>query len=246
MPDKAFIDTLTALGLSENEAKIYLAILASGPSTIVKVARASGIKRTTVYSVMDALKNKGLISVEIKGLKQLFAAENPGKLEALAEERKKKLERSLPELAALYNLKGGESSIKYYEGLSGLKTVYENLLAIIQPHDYYLVVGDQEAWLNLDEKYFKKFIERRAKYNIDIRLILQNTESAREFQKFQRNYNEQIKLLAPQVKLKSELVITPRRFITHQLDSPLITIVIENQNVIQLQKEIFEVIWQSL
>jgi sugar-specific transcriptional regulator TrmB len=64
---------LTDLGLSEHEALVYLANISLGPTTILKIAQAAEIKRTTVYAVIESLKTKGLINVQIKGFKKLFA-----------------------------------------------------------------------------------------------------------------------------------------------------------------------------
>src|SRR3989338_6121463 len=113
MKNTKLIELLEELGLSENESKVYFASLSLGPATIIRIANTAEIKRTTVYSVVEALKQKGLINLEIKGFKKLYAAENPEKLETILEVKRNKLKAMLPEFAGLYNLKGGESFIKY-------------------------------------------------------------------------------------------------------------------------------------
>lgn len=116
-------DFLTELGLTENEAAVYLIGLSLGPTTILNIAKASGIRRTTVYSVVEVLKTKGLMHIEPRGFKQVFVAESPEKLELILEAKRSSLRRMLPELSALYNLKGGESTIKYYEGMEAIKYI---------------------------------------------------------------------------------------------------------------------------
>ena len=44
---------LREIGLSENEATIYLAALTRGPTTALYLSRASGIKRSTVYATFN-------------------------------------------------------------------------------------------------------------------------------------------------------------------------------------------------
>lgn len=244
--DKKLINTLLDLGLTENEARIYLAAIALGPTTILKIAKEADIKRTTVYSVVESLKQKGLISIEMKGWKKLFTAESPEKLELILEEKRKKLRDNLHNLLSLYNVDAKESLIKYYEGLPAVKTVYEELLRKIRPREDYLVIGSQEWWYNLDPDYFQKFIERRAKLPINIRLLFQDSALARKHQKFEKNYNEKIKILPKGTKLSTNMVIIPHMVVIHQLTPPIIAIVIKNKNVIQMQKEMFEIIWDSL
>ena len=77
MADNKLIHTLESLGLSENEAKVYYAALTLGPASILNIARAAGIKRTTVYSVVEALKQRGLMVLEVKGFKQNYVAQDP-------------------------------------------------------------------------------------------------------------------------------------------------------------------------
>lgn len=237
---------LKELGLSEHEAGVYLAALALGPTTILRIAQAAEIKRTTVYSVMDSLKQKGLVSIAIKGLKKLYVPENPEKLESILESRRAKLQILLPEFVSLYNLKGGGSFIKYYEGREGIKTVYENLLRDLAPHDFYLVVSDMKQWYSLDEQYFQDFIERRAKIPLDIRALFQASPIASKLQQSKPIYKADVKILPSQTALTTNLVVTPGKVIIHQLTHPVQAIVIENKSVIQMHKEMFEIMWSSI
>jgi len=237
---------LVELGLMENEAKVYFASLSLGPATVLKIARSAQTKRTTVYSVVENLKQKGLMNVEVKGLKKLYVAQSPEKLNSMIEARRQKLKDSLPELLSLFNLKGGESFIKYYEGLESIKSVYEGLIQDIKPHEDYCIVADQQKWISLDKEYFLDFTRRRAKLPINIRLLLQDTPTAREFKQYEKNYNFKIKILPKSTQLTTNLVIIPQRVVIHQLTPPLVAIIIENKSVIQMHKEMFEIMWNSI
>ena len=79
-------DVLIDFGLSEHEAAVYLSALSLGQSTVNQIAKHSGVKRTTVYPVIESLKRKGIMNVEVKGFKKLFVAESPDKLERIIEE----------------------------------------------------------------------------------------------------------------------------------------------------------------
>ena len=150
MKNTSLTNTLTTLGLTDHEAAVYLAALSLGPATILKIAGVAEIKRTTVYSVIESLKIKGLMAIHVKGFKKLFVAENPEKLKTILLTRQSLLAQTLPEFLALYNLKGTESTIKYYEGLAGVKSVYESLLTDVRPKEDYLIISHQAEWLNLD------------------------------------------------------------------------------------------------
>src|SRR3989338_2088114 len=116
MKKTQLLEVLKNLGLSTNEASVYFASLALGPATIIRIARSAEMKRSTVYSVIEGLQQRGLMTIEVKGFKKLYSAEDPVKLEKILESRQKDFRSVLGEFAALYNLKGGESFIKYYQG----------------------------------------------------------------------------------------------------------------------------------
>jgi HTH-type transcriptional regulator, sugar sensing transcriptional regulator len=246
MQTEALIQILTELGLSDKEAKVYLASLSIGSAAIQRITRTANIKRTTGYPVVNKLTEMGLMAREIKGLKETYVAENPAKLESMLELKRKKFHSLLPQLTGLYELQGNDSDIKHYQGLSGVKSVYEQLLADIKPHQEYLVISDEQRWLELDEKYFTNFLRQRAKLRIDIRMLLQDTPVARKAKKFERNLNQKIKLLPGNTTLLTNMVITPQKIVIHQLIPPINAIVIKNQSTILTLQQVFDIMWQSL
>lgn len=246
MKNKKLQGILEDIGLSENEARVYLAALAIGPTTILRVAKAAEIKRTTAYSVVESLKQRGLMNIELRGFKQLFAAEDPEKMRGILETRKEKFIESLPEFSSLYNLKGGGGIVKYYEGLESVKNVYERLLHNIQSGEDYLAISNASQWKDLDEKWFEKFMENRARLPINIRLLLQDSVHARQYEKFARNYNFAVKILPKSTTLSTSTTITPQRVVIHQLIPPVMAIVIENESIIKTHREMFEIMWNAL
>jgi len=56
------IDNLMYTGLSEYEAKAYIALLGKNPVTAYELARASGIPTSKIYEVLSRLEEKGIVS----------------------------------------------------------------------------------------------------------------------------------------------------------------------------------------
>ncbi len=248
MNDKKLIEALLGIGLSENEARVYLGSLSLGPATVLKIASTAEVKRTTVYPVIDSLKHKGLMRTVPRGLKRLFVAEDPGKLDVLALNMREKLKNTLPAFQALYNLGGNEGSIKYFEGLEGIKSIYRELLKEMQPGDYYCVISEEKEWLRADQQFFEEFRKERGRISqslgISIRLLLQDSPEAKKVKKYEKNYNEKVKTLPVATNLTTNLIVTPRKTIIHQLIPPISAIVIESKSIIQMHKEMFEIAWK--
>ncbi len=126
--DTSIYKILTDIGLPELEAKVYLAILQLGETTVLKISRATEIKRTTIYHVIESLKQKGLVSEDVQGLKSFLVAEDPQKLSQLLNARAKTFEGILPILSAQYQTKNKTGDTKIYIGAQAIRSVYDSLL----------------------------------------------------------------------------------------------------------------------
>ncbi len=237
---------LVRSGLSTHEGAVYLAMLELGPSVVLKIARQSGVKRTTIYAVVESLRAKGLVGVEERGLKKVFVAESPERLERILEEQKNSLQASFPELQALYSLRGNDSVIRYYRGVEAMRSVYDEMLSELRDGDNYYVLGDPERWDLFDKAYFKKFIEQRLKIDLHTKVVLVASDAGRAYKKTERNYREEVRLLPEGAKLDANMAITPKSIVVHSLTHPITTIVIKTDALVRMQQDLFRVIWDSL
>lgn len=60
-------EILKKLELSEKEIEVYLALFAQGKTTPARLAKATGINRSTVYAILEQLKEKGLVIEDVSG-----------------------------------------------------------------------------------------------------------------------------------------------------------------------------------
>jgi sugar-specific transcriptional regulator TrmB len=73
---ESVVEKLRRVGLTEYEAKAYLALLNTQLSTATQASEKSGVPRTKIYSVLEALRNKGWVRV-YSGVPLLFKAIAP-------------------------------------------------------------------------------------------------------------------------------------------------------------------------
>lgn len=247
MKNQKLLEILKNIGLEENEAQVYLSALSLGPTSVLKISRASGLKRTTVYGIIEDLKQKGLMRVELKGLKQYYTAESPEKLEVILESKQKEFSAYLPEFLTLHKDEGRESVIKIYTGIKAMKQIYLDTLKEIKVNGDYMVITHQEKWFDLDPEFWmKNYIEKRAKLNIKTRLLFQDSKVAREHKKFEKNFNEQIKILPLNTDLNVDMILLPDKMIIVELIAPYMTLVIENKSIIELNRQMFNLLWDSI
>ncbi len=245
--NQKLLEILKNIGLEESEAQVYLSALSLGPTSVLKISKASGLKRTTVYGIIEDLKIKGLMSIHLKGLKQFYVAENPEKLEVVLEARQREFSATLPSFIALQKLQGTESTLKYYTGLESMKKIYTDTLREIKIREDYFVITNQEKWFDLDPDFWiKNYIEKRAKLNIRTRLLFQDSKTAREHKKFEKNFNEEVKILPSNTDLNVDMILLPNKMIIVELIAPYMTLIIENKSIIELNRQMFNLLWDSI
>jgi sugar-specific transcriptional regulator TrmB len=145
---------LQKLGFSENEIKVYLATLESGLASGQIIAEKAGVKRTTAYSVLAYLVNRGVVGKsKVKG-KTRFLAEPPQRLLLLTKEIEEGIKSSLPELEAIYNKNEVKPKITFFEGIEGIKNVFEDTLR----------EKPKEILMWLTDDYFKDLQQYSADY----------------------------------------------------------------------------------
>lgn len=125
---------LLDLGMQENEAAAYLALLELGSATVTDVGRKAKMNRTTAYDVLERLSTNGLINKSVTAKKHVYLAEPPSRLKQYYENKKskaekylKKVENLLPALKSIYKTEL-KPIIKFAEGKQEMINMYMHKL----------------------------------------------------------------------------------------------------------------------
>ncbi|MEK7212484.1 MAG: helix-turn-helix domain-containing protein, partial [Patescibacteria group bacterium] len=118
---------LEGLGLKPSEATTYLALLQLGPSPVLAIARRTGLKRPTVYLILDELMKHGFVARVPQEKKKLFLALPPERLKEDLERRAETLLQALPQLAALYKTQTAKPAIQLFESTEGIIQAYREI-----------------------------------------------------------------------------------------------------------------------
>jgi sugar-specific transcriptional regulator TrmB len=134
--NEELLSQIEDLGLSEKEARVYLANLMIGPATVQKIADQADIKRVTTYVILESLSSLGLVSKSNQGKKTFFTAEDPISLRRLLDkkeqqvaEQKTAFEGLLPDLESLRNIPTDTPGVKFYDTEEGLRSVMKTFLS---------------------------------------------------------------------------------------------------------------------
>ena len=180
---------LISSGLSSKEALIYMFLLEKGSvkaSTIFK--SFPKLKKGNTYALLDKLEKKKLVTK--KGV--LFEPLPPQNLLTRLKKKTqnlknslKYLEESLPELTSKYKLSVGKPTIKYFEGLDGIKDVFED---IYSPKEVvYGCVDLEQADKALPAYIVNKLIPKRIKNQVKAISFVADSKQARQIKKDDQN-----------------------------------------------------------
>ena len=95
MSDDENTDLLLGLGLSLNQARVYLAILKLEKTTVGQVAKFSKVRREDVYRILPALEKMGLVERLLGKPTEVRATLVPDALTILVTEEKRKADERL-------------------------------------------------------------------------------------------------------------------------------------------------------
>ncbi len=119
---------LESQGFSPMEAKVYLANLELGLVPASVIARKLEENRVTIYSTLQNLIKRDLILTVTKNKVVHYSAISPKNLLKKSQERVNQLSDSMPELLALTMMFNDKPSVQFYEGVEGLKMLYDDTL----------------------------------------------------------------------------------------------------------------------
>jgi sugar-specific transcriptional regulator TrmB len=163
------LSLLNDCGLTEKEARIYIALLRTGPSTIKPIADQAGVKRTSVYNFIDRLLTLGLVSRAIVKGRNVYQALTPKRLLDLQKTRVSLLDQALPELLLLFTEKQDRPRVSYFEGPLQVRNIVKEetrckkLACYLWPgRDVMDMIGGVKYMTSIDKERIKKGVHIRA------------------------------------------------------------------------------------
>lgn len=154
---------LQQLGLNDSESKIYLIALDLGVATIQELTDQSGIKRSTVYNIIESLINKNLLKRGGGNNKKLLHPLTPKNLGRIFDSqeldilrKKETLGKILPELLFLFSSIDTRLRVKYFEGKQGAIALKKEYLKTKSKKIDNILYYDNSSKITKDIKKYTK------------------------------------------------------------------------------------------
>ncbi len=244
---------LEEIGLSKLEVNTYLYLLRlTNPQPASIIANRISLNRTTTYKALVNLSKKGLATKTMKHGIICFFAEAPEEtLKALIDEKKQSLEKisnsiieALPSLTISEEVSPNVPKIRYYEGLDGIKQIYEFILR--EKVDYYRYGDIGKIYGTLGD-FTDDFIKRRNELGITAHAIMPYFENKEDLYKSnEAELREALYIPHEIFPIEGEIRIFGNKvgILSLKKESP-IGILIESETIARMFKAIFMLTWKD-
>ena len=239
-----------SLGLDSKEKQIYLKLLSLGSCPVGMLAKKMAMPRSSLYVVVERLKEMEVIEVFQNHGKTFIKAAEVNALKEVLDKKARRIKTALKELeenVSLFEAAQNKSTtlpkVNFYEGNTRLKKFYKAWSTASNYRSFFdiSIIGDDisKHWVT-SKKYYKE-----GEY---IKEIWFDTPRAREIMKTIKEPEHEIKLLPTNKKVKADMMIFEDKiYLMAYKDHELVGVTeIINEHIANYMILFFDELWERL
>lgn len=237
-------ELLSRLGLSKNEADIYLALLDHGEGTISSIAKWSGLFRPVIYKTLPSLIEKNLVAQFPKGKQHHYAPESPSRLSTQVERFVEEFDVALPELLASFAHRDKKPHVTFLEGNKALRTIFADLIATLPKGGVFYRYSSTK-----DSKRSPKYLPHDYREQRDAKQIERFVITSAEGAKYKDAKMERAVKVVPKEDGLFDHDVTQMIYGSKVVfidDNTETAIVIQNPIIAEFQTKLFKLLWKRL
>jgi HTH-type transcriptional regulator, sugar sensing transcriptional regulator len=240
------LQKLQEIGLSEKEARAYIALLALGRGSAASVANHSGLKTPTAYVILKSLLDKGFARRIPRAKKQLFAPETPAIALAAVEARVANFRSIIPSLDSLAKTAGKHKTrTLFFEGMAGMRKAYWYRMDELKNVESVAFFASAEDISPALDRLLVEWSEESVKMNIATRAIVPDSPTLKKWRERDRDLNREVRVIPPsKYSAKSAIEVFPE-FVRISMFGDLQCTIIEDPEFARAFRQIFEMSWGS-
>ncbi len=243
-------NALQSVGLSKREAFAYLDLQQYGESKTGKICKRTKIPSSQIYTILDSLLEKGLITYKIINNIKVFQASNPDALATLFEEKEQqiKLQRKelihfISELKIIPNDNSRLQDFKYFSGVRGIKSLYLEIINSWKKGDEYCIASAPfESFQKLEAFFIDVVHKKRIKDKVRLKIII--NQNGKQFG-FARNKMPFTQVKSLPLATKTEYGVLNDHFFMITYAKEPYGLLIKDKNFAETYKLFFELLWKQ-
>lgn len=242
-------EILEEIGLSKNEAKVYLGLIKLNRASAGDIYKATGIHRRNIYDTLERLMEKGLVFQISEKKTNFFQAVNPEKLNQLLEERSNKLQKIIPLLTKDFEEQNRKEEVYIYQGAEGFKNYLRDILEVRQ--EMYAMGAKGALFDKRIEPYAQAFLDETVKRKIKLFHIFDH-EVSQSKSKFLEFLPGEYKFLPPEYSSEITLCTYGDRVVSFtgrgvsNIGDTIKLFVTVSPQVAEAQRKWFKCLWEML
>lgn len=253
--DNYVLSLLKDCGFSEKERILISTLLSLGPRSPSILARHSGLKRPTVYYLLEQLEERGIVKRITKEQTVLYSLVPPNMLpniiERNAELQFKQVQGSVSKLRKELSKKSAPSMVD----IGGLvvrtidteQSLLFELETVLSKGNFLGIFNPQVTIQGRAKKMVHRFLASTAETEASIREIIVKGPKAQWYKTQIKNPNHLVKEIPAIRTIKTDIVLAEGKvFLAHYNMKDQNAVCIENTDLYQSWVAVFEELWEKL
>lgn len=171
---------LKKIGLSENEAQIYITLTKNGSSKAGEISKYASMDRSSTYNALKSLIQKGLVSYVTIGKIKWFQCSNPKNLQSHIQSKLDAAKEIVPELDSIRKSTKLKENVRLFKGNKGIKTVLNNILENAKEN---LIFGSEGQFSKNMPLFAEHFKEKMKRKGINVKSVIRSNRALDESSK---------------------------------------------------------------
>jgi sugar-specific transcriptional regulator TrmB len=239
---------LESVGLTEKQAKVYVAALFLGPAAVQRIAEQAEVNRATTYVILAELADMGLVSETTEGKKTVFVAEPPeaidrylGAIEKEIEGRKSHLKEAMKELKGVSRIEVEDAPVvRFFKGPEAAKAVSAYLKRKAKRNETVYSVSDVDEVMKIFPEILTKTPLQRKKKNIASKIFYSGSIEVKNDPVSNRTTKKLTEKARGDVNIYGD-----RMTILSYRGDDSIGVIIESKEIVAVMRQLFELAWQK-
>lgn len=242
------MQTLKGVGLNDKEAKCYLLLLRLGPQSAGTIAKKTSMNRTSCYTVLERLMQKGFIEKVIQENNSNFRAVEPiyvlDQLKTRQYELDSKIENLGLALKDFDQLKSGyevKPKVVFFQDETGLQNILENTFTSSEPLRCYASLDELSMML---PNYMPRYYKKRVTQGLKVKALYPATEKSFLHKKRDKFELRESRLIPEEFNFHLDIMIYDHKVVITSLREKF-GVLIESKQMAEAQKKIFDLVWNG-
>lgn len=243
---------LLQLGFSNKEADVYLSVVQDSETSVLTIAKGTGLSRGTVFDIVERLKAKGYLAETKQGKRRRIVIDNPtAQFYSLLQEKHSDIQKAqkivddiLP-LIKSFGLVDFKPQIRVYTGELGFRKVWDDIFSFEGKR--FVSIARMETFVKFaGEDFLTEIQERKAKLGFSSRAIHEDSVFARQLLSVDEKYNRETKIAPKEYNFPSTEIIYGDKIAMFSTREENIVLVLESKDFAQTHRTYFEMLWKFL